>query len=134
MDPQFTDRLTQEKCQMNTTSSSTGKIKQCHSSHFTRSGDTWLARSDEQKEDTLRLKAEVGDEPTQPPATGWEYMDWEADDWEEDESLKCTIPVSSPPCCLTVTLTGPAKEAQGKCEGTYKPTGLISSGRKVKVA
>merc|ERR1712037_857601 len=36
-----------------------------------------------------------------------------------------------PPCCLTVSLSGAAKEAQGECEGEYKSTGLVSAGREV---
>jgi len=45
--------------------------------------------------------------------------------------LSCSLPESSPPCCLTLTLSGAAKKAFGHCEGEYRSTGLISAGRKV---
>ena len=95
------------------------------------------------------LKASVGGEPNQPPTTGWKFYNrdtgyynedqslkfenWDTDDWEDDPTLSCTIPSTSPPCCLTVSLSGAAKEAQGKCEGEYKSTGLVSMGRKVNI-
>ena len=120
------NRLTRGRYQGNTTSSCTGE--QYFPFHLTRSGEEWFAAADE---DNVRLKAHVGDEPNQPPSTGWQYTG--GGGWKGDEYLKCTIPVSSPTCCLTVTLSGPAKEAQGKCEGTYRSTGLISSGRPVKL-
>ena len=51
--------------------------------------------------------------------------------YEDDPTLTCRLPPTSPPCCLTVSLSGPAKEAQGKCEGVYMSTGLFSLGREV---
>ena len=76
------------------------------------------------------LKASVGVEPNQPPSTGWKF--WGVGGgWEVDATISCNIYVNSPPCCLTVTLSGAAKEVQGKCEGEYKSTGLISRGRPV---
>ena len=83
------------------------------------------------------LKASVGVEPNQPPSTGWKFWrvgGWgEAGGWEVDATISCNIYVNSPPCCLTVTLSGAAKEVQGKCEGEYKSTGLISMGRPVNI-
>ena len=75
--------------------------------------------------------ASVGGEPNQPPTTGWKF--YNLGKYDEDPSLRCTIPSTSPPCCLTVILSGAAKEAQGKCEGEYKSTGLVSMGREVKL-
>jgi len=79
-----------------------------------------------------RLEASVGGEPNQPPTSSW-IFDSESmgDRWVEDPTVSCTIPSTSPPCCLTVSLSGAAKEAQGKCEGEYKSTGLVSTGREV---
>ena len=75
----------------------------------------------------------MGGEPNQPPTTGWKFLDKNTGKYDEDPSLRCTIPPTSPPCCLTVSLSGAAKEAQGKCEGEYKSTGLVSMGREVKL-
>ena len=83
------------------------------------------------------LKASVGVEPNQPPSTGWKF--WGVGGgWEVDATICCNIYVNSPPCCLTVTLSGAAKEAHGffgkpirNCEGEYKSTGLMSMGRPV---
>jgi len=74
---------------------------------------------------TTELKASVGALPNQPPTTGWKYYGY------DDETLSCIIPVTSPACCLTVSLSGAAKETQGKCEGKYKSIGLTSAGRPV---
>ena len=76
---------------------------------------------------TTELKASVGAVPNQPPTTGWKYYGY------DDESLSCIIPVTSPACCLTVSLSGEAKETQGKCEGKYKSIGLTSAGRPVMI-
>ena len=95
---------------------------------LTRSDDEWLIG--EMGTHAL-LKASVGGEPNQPPTTGWRFKN--NSDWEEDPTLSCTIPSTSPPCCLTVILSGAAKEAQGKCEGEYKSTGLVRMGREVKL-
>ena len=52
--------------------------------------------------------------------------------YEEDGSLTCNNFLASTPCCLTLSLYGGAKEVQGKCEGVYKSTGLVSMGREVR--
>ena len=96
-----------------------------------RSGDKWLVG---EKGYRAFLKASVqGEEPNQPPTTGWKFYNWETRKYEEDPGLTCTIPATSPSCCLTVSLSGRAKELQGKCEGKYESTGLISMGREVGV-
>ena len=77
------------------------------------------------------LKASGGALPNQPPSTGWKFYDG-TEEWKSDEILSCSsIFVSSPPCCLTISLSGTAKELQGKCEGEYKSTGLVSMGKTV---
>ena len=63
------------------------------------------------------------------PQIGWLFS--KGEDFEEDPSLICSQPSSSPPCCLTVTLSGAAKEAHADCEGEYKSTGLVSMGKHV---
>ena len=75
------------------------------------------------------LKASVGADPLLPPTTGWLFNTGES--FEEDPSTNCTLPSSSPPCCLTVTLSGAAKEAHGDCAGEYRSIGLISAGKQV---
>ena len=81
-----------------------------------------------------RLEASVGGEPNQPPTSSWIFESESVGDrWVEDPTVSCTIQSTSPPCCLTVSLSGAAKEAQGKCEGEYKSTGLVSTGREVKL-
>ena len=77
------------------------------------------------------LKASVGVEPNQPPSTGWKFYDGYTKEWEVDTTISCSIYVNSPPCCLTVTLSGEALEAQGRVQGVYKSTGLIRMGRPV---
>ena len=67
----------------------------------------------------------------QPPSNKWKFFNFDLDEWEADESVSCTIPSTSPPCCLTISLSGAAKETQGQCEGEYKSTGLVSMGRPV---
>ena len=89
----------------------------------TRSGDEWHVGP---KEKQPRLKASVGGEPNRPPETGWKFLD---KDYKEDPSLTCSD--VSAPCCLTVSLSSPAKEAQGKCEGEYQSTGLMINGKQV---
>ena len=79
------------------------------------------------------LKASVGDDPLHPPTTGWLFKNWARDEFEEDKSLTCApLDTSSPPCCVTVHLSGPAREAVGQCEGVYRTTELMSAGRKVQ--
>ena len=78
------------------------------------------------------MKASVGAVADRPPATGWKCFDPETEEYLEDPSLTCNIFVSSPPCCLTISLSGRAKQVQSKCEGEYKSTGLFKAGRLVK--
>ena len=96
---------------------------------FNRSKDEWVV---EQKGD-LALNANKSTDPFFPPISGWLFFNWETRDYEEDPSLNWSLPSPSPPCCLTVTLSGAAKEAHGDCEGEYKSTGLISMGREVSI-
>ena len=78
------------------------------------------------------LKASTGDDPLHPPTTGWLFKKGAEDEFEEDKSLTCApLDTSSPPCCVTVHLNGPAREAVGQCEGVYRSTELMSAGRKV---
>ena len=78
------------------------------------------------------LKASARDDPLHPPTTGWLFKKWARDEFEDDKSLTCAPPdTSSPPCCVTVHLEGPAREAVGQCEGVYHSTEQMSAGRKV---
>ena len=93
--------------------------------------DEWLVG---EKGGRTYLKASVGAVPDQPPTTGWMFYNYHYNyntySYEADESLSCSSTfVSSPPCCLTISLSGAAKEFQGKCEGEYKSTGLVSMGK-----
>ena len=99
-----------------------------HSPH-TRSGDEWLVMLEDH--DFAALKASVGDDPNIPPSTGWRSRNSDSDNFEEDSSVICTRPAGSPPCSVTLKLSGLAKDFQGKCEGEYKDTGLRSAGRQV---
>ena len=83
----------------------------------------------EKKGRGVSLKTREDTDPFIPPSTGWLFNNYR--DFEEDPSLTCSLPSTSPPCCLTVTLSGAAKEAHGHCEGEYKSTGLTSMGRQV---
>ena len=103
------------------------KTKMIFPLFWIRSGDKWLV----EQEGYLALKASVGAHPFLPPTTGWFFN--KGGDFDEDPSLTCSPPSNSPPCCLTVTLSGAAKEACGDCEGKYKGTGLISLGRPVNI-
>ena len=67
----------------------------------------------------------------QPSTTGWQFKNWSTDKYEDDGSLTCNNFIASTPCRLTLSLNGAAKEVQGKCEGVYKSTGLVSMGREV---
>ena len=98
-------------------------------SHFCiRSKDEWVVERNEYR----ALKANAGDDPLHPPTTGWLFKKWAKDDFEEDKSLTCAPPqADSSPCCVTVHLSGPAREAVGQCEGVYRTTELMSAGRKV---
>ena len=92
--------------------------------HPYRSGENWLVGRDGY---SPHLKASVGDDPTIPPSSGWHFPYGQM-----LEDVTCSPPpVDSPPCNITVSLTGLAKETQGECEGRYRDTGLTSSGRQV---
>ena len=93
-----------------------------------RSNDKWVVDQGSYR----ALNANVGADPLLPPTSRWLFNNQDTYNFEEDESLACAPPeASSPPCCLTVHLTGPAKDAVGQCEGVYQSTELISSGKKV---
>ena len=81
--------------------------------------------------DVTALKASVGDDPAILPSIGWKFINRETNNFEEDSSVRCTPPPDSPPCSVTLKLSGLAKDFQGKCEGEYKDTGLRSMGRQV---
>ena len=94
----------------------------------TRSGDEWLVVLE--KHNMTLLKAGAGEDPTLPPSTGWQFR--KRGKFEEDPSVRCrALPAGSPPCSVTLKLSGLAKGFQGKCEGEYKDTGLRSFGRQV---
>ena len=77
------------------------------------------------------LKAGAGEDPTLPPSAGWQFQNNQGK-FEEDPSVRCrALPAGSPPCSVTLKLSGLAKDFQGKCEGEYKDTGLRSWGRQV---
>ena len=128
----YTNKLTREKCQRLTTLCySGGWIETIISFFCVRSGDNWLVDQNASINGT-RLIARVGADPLLPPTTGWQFYDWDRN-LKEDSTLECSFPTASPPCCLTVSLSGPAREAHGDCEGEYKSTGLVSMGRPVNI-
>ena len=122
---QSTDRLIQERYQATTTTNFTGEKYPL--SFPSRLRGTWIVGTMGKQ---FLLKASVGGNENQPPSTGWQYYNQERERYEEDGSLSCNF-IESDPCCLTLTLNGRAKEVQGKCEGVYKTTGLVSMGREV---
>ena len=129
MDLLCTNKFTQEKCQrVIKFCCSGGKTKIIFSLFCIRSGDKWQVK---QKGYAVYLETREEADPFLPPTTGWLFYNGRVD--EEDPSLTCSPPSQSPPCCLTVTLSGAAKEACGDCEGEYKSTGLISTGRPVNI-
>ena len=129
MGPQSTDKLSHEKYQQSITPCCTGEKSPL--SFLSRSGDKWLVEIDGNP--LLMATAEM--EINQPSTTGWLYWSRNAttQNYQEDESVTCTNHVNSPPCCLTVSLSGAAKEAHGDCEGEYKSTELMSMGRPVSI-
>ena len=132
---QSTSRLTPGKSQGITTTSYTGRRLGVAFNAgiflFSRCKDEWLVGM---KGKHVWLKATVSeDKPDQPPAAGWKFYKRGTGEYEADESITCEADVASTPCSLTVNLSGPAKEVQGECEGEYKSTGLISSGRPVMI-
>ena len=131
---QFTNRLIQKRYNAESTSSCTGeKISSFLSpSYFlTRSGDEWLIQGKGSDRAAMKAKGGADPRPHSPPGTGWQFYDSKTETFKEDPSLTCNIPVTLPPCCLTVTMGGEAKAIQGKCEGKYQSTGLVSMGRQV---
>ena len=128
-DLQCTDRLTQRRYQVNTTGCCTGK--NTPPLLFPRSGNEWWVG--EKGYRAGALQASVGGEPDQPPSTGWKFINLNTKEHEADDTLSCRVYVSTSPCCLTVSLSGAAKEAQGQCEGEYKSTGLVSAGKPVMI-
>ena len=78
-----------------------------------------------------QLMVTVEEESIQPPSTGWKFQSGYGADEKEDGFLTCRAHKASPACHLTVSLSGAAKESQGKCAGQYKSTGLMSMGREV---
>ena len=123
---QSTDKLTQERYQASSTIDFTGEKYPL--SLPSRLGDEWLVGTTGQ---LALLKASVGGNVDQPPTSGWQFFNGRTDEYEEDGSLTCNNLLASTPCCLTLSLNGRAKEIQGKCEGVYKSTGLVSMGREV---
>ena len=95
-----------------------------------RSGDEWLIG---EKGDDPLLKASVVAVPNQPPSTGWKFYNYATEEYEADELVSCCNFVNTHPCCLTISLSGAAKEAHKACEGTYKSIGLVSTGRPVMI-
>ena len=95
----------------------------------TRCGKEWLVKEEDGYSTCLKATAQV--ESNKPPISGWQFNNLETEQFEEDETLTCRPASTSPPCCLTVSLSGFAKKVRGKCEGEYKSTGLTSLGRQV---
>ena len=94
----------------------------------TRSGDEWLVVAEDRN--ITVFKAGAGEDLTLPPSAGWQFQN--KGEFEEEPSVRCrALPADSPPCSVTLKLSGLAKDFQGKCEGEYKDTGLRSMGRKV---
>ena len=77
-----------------------------------RSGDEWLIGK---KGYDAGLRAGVGEEPDRPPSYGWKIKNRDTREYESDKTITCRLFVNSPPCCLTVSLSGAAMEAQGQC-------------------
>ena len=125
---QYTDRLTQKKCQVTMTTSCSGEKSPLIL--LSRSGNEWLQKLGWEGPRGY-LKASVGDDPTIPPTTGWKFYNSDTDKYEEDPQLMCSISPASSACNITVSLKGLAKDIQGDCEGEYLDTGMRSAGRKV---
>ena len=127
-----TGRLTRRRYTATGTSCCTGE-RVLPLSLFSRRGGEWLVG---EEEGWAYLKASVvEDEPDQPPSAGWKFGNLETRKYDSsDESLSCTSFVYLPPCHPTIKLHGEAKEFQGKCEGEYEPTTMISAGRTVMIS
>ena len=113
-----------------TTTCFTGENTPSISLHLPRSGNEWLIGKKGYNA-AYWLKVSVAGEPDQPPSTGWKVFDWHTRQYESEKTVTCRVYINSSPCCLTISLSGAAKEAQGKCEGEYVSTGLVSMGRPV---
>ena len=125
-DLQSTDRLTQEKCQRTKTYICTGG-KSPSFFLLSRSGNEW--RVGPRGSSGANLVASLGDNTLIPRSTGWKFYNGKS--FEEDPHLTCNSTDTSSSCCVTVSLSGLAKEIQRECKGEYKDTGLRSMGRKV---
>ena len=125
-----TNKLTQEKYLQNLVKSFCAGGKNhlilSYPPH-TRFRNSWLVRTD--RSNFTPLKASVGDDPALLPSSGWQIAN--RCNFEEDPSVTCTPPAASPPCSVTLRLSGLVKDFQGKCEGEYKDTGLRSLVRQV---
>ena len=98
---------------------------------LSRSGNEWLVGKEFYYKPVLM--ASVGDDPTIPPTTDWNFRNLDTRSYEEDQYLNCNISSASSFCSITMSLKGLAKEIQGEWEGEYKDTGLRSMGRKVHI-
>ena len=94
---------------------------------YIRSENNWVVKEIGDAVEALTARVEAD------PVVLLSTNSWLFNNGKEDPSLTCSLPSTSPPCCLTVTLSGAAKEAHGDCEGEYKSTGLISMGRPVDI-
>ena len=72
----------------------------------------------------------LGDNPNIVPTTGWQFGNRDTQKYEIDPLFECHPLTASPPCKVTVSLSGLAKETEGECQGEYKETGLMSRGKK----
>ena len=123
-----TSRLNQRRYAATGTLSCTGETV-VPISLFSRREGVWLVG---EEGEAVLLKASVVDgETIQPPSAGWKYLNVNTEEYDSDESLICSAFVNAPPCHLTITLSGRAKELQGECGGEYEPTEMISVGRTV---
>ena len=128
-----TNRLTRRRFQATGTTCSTGETV-VPLSLFSRRGGEWLVGKEGGEWLPACLKASVvEDEPDQPPSAGWKFFNFGTKEYDSDESLSCTEFLNSPPCHLTICLSGRAKEFHGECEGEYEPTKMISMGRTVMI-
>ena len=80
-----TNRLIPERAWAYLTISCTGEKPP--SPLLIRSGDEWLVGPKEFRAD---LKASVGEEPDQPPKSGWKFYNAAAGSYEDDPTLICT--------------------------------------------
>ena len=126
----YTNKLTQRRYQTSSTTSCCTGEKSPLSFLFSRSKDEWLVGG---KGGHAWLRASATALSDQPTPDGWKFFNNTTGEWEADKTVSCTIPPTSLPCCLAVSLSGAAKEAHGDCEGEYKSTELMSMGRPVSI-